>query len=79
MTEIPEVMPEVTLGCFEDYDTAEALMAELQDLFDKYGTQTEIYLARTTTKSWLVYMTTYELNPEFVKKPVEKVATGEVL
>lgn len=79
MSTIPEEMPEVTLGCFEDYDEATSLLSELQDVFGKYGTQAELYVARTINKSWLVYMTTFELDPSFVKKTVEKAATGDIL
>ena len=79
MGSIPESMPEVTLGCFEDYDEATNLLADLQDVFEKYGTEAELYVARTKNKSWLVYMTTFELDPSFIKKAVEKVSTGEVL
>lgn len=77
MTQIPEEMPEVTLGCFEDYDEATALLADLQDVFEKHGTEAELYVARTTNKSWIVYMTTFELDPSYVKKVVEKVETDQ--
>lgn len=70
---IPTSMPEVTLGCFEDRDQATALLSKIQDVLEEFGTEAELYIAETKQGSWLVYMTTYELDESYVKKVVKKV------
>lgn len=78
MNDIPQNSPTVVLNCFDTEMEAYKFAGQLEDLFEQWGTRSDIYISRgKKNDGWLVYICSFKLQKKYIGDEVIKIKTGE--